>query len=34
MGMLAPNLAAQFNTPRYNKGSYEKIDGMEHYPAG
>lgn len=27
MGMLAPNVAAQFNTPRYNKGSYEKIDG-------
>ena len=25
--MLAPNIAQQFNTPTYTKGSYEKIDG-------
>jgi hypothetical protein len=27
IGMLAPNVAQQFNTPTYTKGSYEKIDG-------
>ena len=27
MGMLAPNIAQQFNTPTYTKGTYEKIDG-------